>query len=534
MNIESPYESEYLFEEEIINYPSQVYARLKSRLTKEGPLAPMPEFESIVQELLTNLEHPFIQDLIEYDRNSNSPLSGSLASQYNQAVIYLRHVALKVELSQEEIDDDYPHRPLSKDRYPYQPTLEAISKALDFFDVVARIAHKNNIPLYHSDRYTHYELSLKYIEDIIMIPSSKPLTLEDLIRLRAYPLAMTGVSHRALFADAYNNTPKDFWVHDVNHNRRFASYNNKYCEKYNCTKEAAFKQFERTINEIILPSIKINLMMSKEEIHLRQIMKAIYFEFLHEYAFTPDVDSLKAAFLFRAGDPAPFEIMFIGNENRQVDPRKTRRMPNNNLISGVLGYAGQSGKQTTTVKYIHDEVGPNFITSLFNKLTHSFYDCKYYSTDELPPLEERTPELVADAALKVMEAFAINPQELGLNREKLILLAKNQDVYGKMLGGVEKYPHNELKKLELKKDLVEKAILPLREAEFQASNSTLITLKDDTTLLTRRKTDLTNYFYDDMALSSNRNNFFMSFYKDKYKELACSKENNNANIIELR
>ncbi|KTD09008.1 hypothetical protein Lgra_2243 [Legionella gratiana] len=469
----------YAFEEEIFTNPAEVYTRLKERLIKEGPLAPMPEYEGIIQELIENLNHPFILDLINHDNTVNLPLRGALANQYAQALLGLRHVALEVELEQEEIDAGYPHRPHTHGRYPYQPTLEAISKAMDFFDTVERIAHTNNIPLYHADRYTHYELSFKHKEGMIIVPSSRPLSLEDLIYLRAYAaLAFTGVSTKTLFTDAYHNTPKDFWVHDINHNRRFMSYDDRYCELHNCTREEAYRQFAKTINEVIFPSIKIDVGMSKHEINKRNMMKAIYFEFLHEYAFTPDVDSLKKAFRFKAGDPAPFEIM-IKSQPKNIE---SLRMQNNNLQSGVFGAGKNIDSRSTRVKYFHDTVGPNFITSLYNKLTHSFYDNKYFSTSELPPLNERTPELVADAALAIMDVFEINQQELGLNREKLILLALNKDAHGKILGRVEGYPNQSLKKPELKREIVEKVILSERKNQLNVLNNKYTLFKDDTVI----------------------------------------------------
>ncbi|KTC85027.1 hypothetical protein [Legionella brunensis] len=470
-------ETKYAFEKEIFNNPAEVYARLKGRLNKEGSLASMPEFDGVVQELIERLNHPFILDLIEHDKASDSPLRGALANQYAQVLLGLRHVALEIELDQEEINAGYPHRPHTKGRYPYQPTLEAISKTMDFFDTVERIAHNNNSPLYHADRYTHYELSFKHKEGMIVIPSSMPLTLEDLIFLRGYAaLAFTGISQKTLFTDAYYNTPKDFWVHDANHNRRFMSYDDRYCEKHKCSREEAYTRFAKTINEVILPSIRIEHGMSKEEIYQKNIMKAIYFEFLHEYAFTPDVDSLKDAFRFKAGDPAPFEIM-IKNKPKNME---ALRMKNNNLQSGVFGAGKNIDSRTTKVKYFHDTVGPNFITSLYNKLTHSFYDNKFFSASDLPPPEERTPELIADAALAVMDAFRIDPKELGLDRKGLILLALNKDVYGNSLGRVEGYPNQGLKQPELRREIVEEVILPARKKELESSTSRYTLFGDDT------------------------------------------------------
>lgn len=469
--------NKYEFEEEIFASPAKVYARLKERLAKNGPLASMPEFEGIVQELIESLNHPFIQDLINYDMTSNSALRGALENQYSQALIGLRHVAIEIELDEEEINAGYPHRPPTKGRYPYQPTLEAISKAMDFFDNIERIAHNNNNPLYHADRYTHYEFSMKHKEGIIVIPSSRVLSLEDLICLRAYPtLAFTGISTKTVFADGYHNTPKDFWVHDVNHNRRMISFDDRYCELHHCSREEAYERFAKTIKEVILPSIKIDNDMSKEEINKRSIMKALYFEFLHELALSPDADTLKKAFRFKAGDPSPFEIM-IKSKPQNIE---TLRLKNNNLRSGIFGAGQNIDSRNTRVKYFYDNVTPNFIGSLYNKLTNSFYDNKYFWATDLPPLKERTPELLADAALTVMDLFKIDPKELDLDREKLIKIARNRDENGKEIGRIESYPHLDLKKPELKREIVENVILSERKKQLNILKSKYTLFKDDT------------------------------------------------------
>ena len=462
--VEKSMEGKHNLEARCIKKPVETFTELQQRINVNGPLASMPEFAPVVEELITALGHPFIDDLLRYDHSAKHPLAGQLMEMYNQALLYLRHVSLEIELDQKEIAHNYPHRPITQGQYPYQPTLEAITKALDFFDIVERISHNQIIPLYHSDRYLHYDLALKHTQETIIIPSTKPLTLKDLICIRAAPVGIVGVSQRTVFADAYHNTPKDFWVHDINHNRRFASYNRQYCENHGCTPMEAYKQFEKTINEVILPALAIEKQMTPHEKNLRKLMKALFFEFIHEYAFTPDRESLINAFLFKAGDPAPFEVMLTTHSGEKSI--ESRRMINNNLTSGILGYV-KSSHSSVKVKYFHDTVGPNFITSLFNKLTHSFYDNKYLAIKDLPPLEARTPELVAEAALMVMKLFDINPEELNLNRDALILLAKNQDADGNSLGRVEQYAHLNLEEPALKPEIAKEAILNRRALELE-------------------------------------------------------------------
>ncbi|HHT9917413.1 TPA: hypothetical protein ACT9LE_002731 [Legionella pneumophila] len=447
---------QYAFEEGVLKNPSKVYKELRARIAKYGNTTPMPEFEGIVEELLTALNNPFLSRFIEHARRSEDPVAYSFVVQRDQAMIGLYHVSELFVLPDEVKAKGYPHRPPFEGRYPYRATLEAIATAIQFFEAFDRTTHANNIPRYHTDRYTHYALSLAD-SDMIVLPSTRPLSLRDLIRMRSYPLALLGITTKTIFADARFNSPEDFRVHDANHNRRFHSYNSRYCEKQKCSLDEACERFEKTITEVILPSIDIKPGMTKEEQDLQKMKAAVYFEFLHEFAYTPTMEDLKEALQFRYGDPAPFEIMKTGTAEDNGDVEQ-RRMDNNNIQSGFLRHV--RGKATTSpeVHYFFDKVGPNFLTTLHNKLTTRFYDNQFFQAEELPALEDRTPELIAKAALAVMKDFGIDPAELNLNEERLAQLARNEDEHGKSYGKLSVYPNNKLEKPRFKESAVDIAL----------------------------------------------------------------------------
>ncbi len=473
-------EDKYAFEKEVIAEPLRFFKKFKKRIATYGPNASMPEFRPVVQYLIKKFQHPYIQDLLKYDEKR--PLGGALIYQYHLALLVLRHVSVEISLSDEDINKGYPHRPLNNGAYPYQPTLEAISKALDFFDVIERLSKKHMIPLYHSDRYLHYELMLKHLSNLIILPSSMPLSLEDLIRLRVAPIFFNGVSDKTIFADGYYNSPKDFWVHDENHNRRFHSYNMIFCETHKIEPEEAYEVFDSIIKDLIVPSITLRADMRYEEQQQRKMIKALFFEFLHEYAFPPDRDYLIAAFRFRPGDPAPFEVMLADDD--MDNELEKRRMLNNNLRSGFLQYMSNRAKGTTKVLYFHDRVGPNFITSLFNKLTHSFYDNKYFRMDELPDMKSRTWEVLTSAVLEIMNIFDITPNEAGFGdtydeaTEMIKRLVLNTDTDGCQLGAVEVYPHNDIAEPILKQEVVE----AIASTTSRVNPSTCQQTKDDFSL----------------------------------------------------
>jgi hypothetical protein len=288
-------------------------------------------------------------------------------------------------------------------------------KALDFFDALERTYKDNISSLYHTDRYTYYAQTLPYNTDYVVVPSTMPLSFLDLIKLRTAPIAMMGVITSTVFADGYFNSPKDFWVHDANHNRRFHSYNQIY---KNRTGKESYHDFEQFLKETILPAIEINEQMSEEEIQTRKMMTVVLFEFLHEFAYTPDRESLIEAFKFKSGqDKGPFEIIHSNLNSENKTNLEDRRLPNNNLESGVKMFSGDGENHPELiVEYFFDRIGLNFLRTIANKFEKAFYENTHWGiyAEDLPKEGFRTPEHIAKAAMKVMALYSIDPvKDLG-------------------------------------------------------------------------------------------------------------------------
>jgi hypothetical protein len=382
-----PDNQNFSFEKSIIDKPAEEFYQLKERIQTKGLNTNFSEFESTIEVLTKKIAHPFISDLTK------------------------KHPFC--ETVRKKIVSDLNACRLNN--YPYLKSLNVIMKVLDFFDALDR-TYKDHIPaLYHSDRYTYYALTLPYKMDYLLIPSIKSLSFLDLIKLRSAPIGMMGVSTVTLFTDGFFNSPKDFFVHDANHNRRFDSYNRLYRETKG---QDGYKEFEQFINNKIIPAIEMTHGLSEEEVATRKMMTVILFEFLHEYAFTPDKDSLIEAIKYKPQNNAPFEVMRLAL-NHDVENKQQlekRRLPNNNLQSGVTMFGDDKASQEIIVEYFFDRIGLNFLRSVANKFDKSFYENIYWgiNSDDLPKQEYRTLEHIAIAAMKVMELFGIDPvKDLG-------------------------------------------------------------------------------------------------------------------------
>lgn len=266
----------------------------------------------------------------------------------------------------------------------------------------------NYTDIYHSDRYMHYFNFLLEDDEYIIFPSSEPFGFNDLIYFRAYPIGLVGINTHPSFVDGYMNAPMDFFVHDINHTRRFISFNRlcKEINQYDSYKKM-YENFSKYISKNVLPVIRdfavknkdidntndnplfknqndfkksLKDLVKKYRWDIIKIARLIFFEILHEYALPPDKYFINKAF---ASDPvvkiAPFEIMSDYNNvfltKKDIDIlKKENRLENQNIKSGNYENIKKGdAKLGYNVNYIWD-TEPHFLASAFNKTYNRFYD----------------------------------------------------------------------------------------------------------------------------------------------------------------
>ncbi len=409
--------------------PVAVYRDISARIEKTGDLTPMPEFEPVVRYLQEELKKP---DIIDYCKeNSFAEASRQLA------LNALWHTDLEFTVSP-ETGGYHQHKPPATGRFPYQPTLKAIDEAIGFFDSYERATKRGHDLHYQLDRYRYHGQTLPFISGWVVMPTVDTLTLRDLIILRTSPVGLTMVASRTNALDAYFNSPLNAKVHDDNHNRRMNSENQGYFERNGITTEAeklaAYEEFHNTVQNVILPSMDITPDMSEKEQNIRKAMAVLYFEFLHEYAKTPDRETLITELTFAPDGPSAFEIILQHGET--PEQLEKRRLDNKNLDSGAIFTRGQTGN---TVYYFMDK-GRNFLTSAYNKVTHGFYDYGQQISPEVPDPEHRTTEIFTEATQRIMKCFNISAEEIDLTPEKIRALLLNSAA-GDVLGeNLETYP----------------------------------------------------------------------------------------------
>jgi hypothetical protein len=110
--------------------------------------------------------------------------------------------------------------------YLYGSTIRVIMKIIDFYDIIIRSV-KQVPPYYHKYRYERYvDYCISQASNgLFMFPTFANIGATDLLKLRCYPMFPIGLSLTMTFVDEYEQSPVEFFIHDINHIRRMFESN---------------------------------------------------------------------------------------------------------------------------------------------------------------------------------------------------------------------------------------------------------------------------------------------------------------------
>jgi hypothetical protein len=117
-------------------------------------------------------------------------------------------------------------------KYLYGPTIRTIFKIVEFYDILIRTLGQEPA-YYHKYRYERYvEYCISCSKDgLILLPTCYNIGVTDLLKMRGYPLFPIGISMTKLHVDEFQQTPAEFFVHDINHSRRMFEENLKHFDE---------------------------------------------------------------------------------------------------------------------------------------------------------------------------------------------------------------------------------------------------------------------------------------------------------------
>lgn len=262
----------------IINDPLAVYEDIKRRFEENGnnPDTSMPELFPVVDKIKQSL----FTDRINWLCKNNPTLLAVRDNVDN----WLTHVSFKNRIF-----------------CPYQSTIRAIYEWIKFYDIIARIEkwfyeecktdepiqhNPQELPnaLYHTYRYEYrYNEILSMIPNEILIPTFEYLGATDIMKIRGIPLRFIWLADEFIYVDEFEQSPKEFFMHDVNHSYRMAIEDINFSKKLWITRDQLFQESNKFLSQY-LEKIKILKSDSKEEKEIKKLKKIILFEIIHEDA----------------------------------------------------------------------------------------------------------------------------------------------------------------------------------------------------------------------------------------------------------
>ena len=195
--------------------PYPLYTIFSKRLIENGHNAEFPEFAPVVHKIKLELHTDEVDAACAAD-------------------VALQTLRNHVDLQLASIS-------FSKSWYPYASTLKAIYAATQFFDVKVRTEYKKAHPessntvhaFYHAYRYLYFfDKLLDKTPDVIIFPTYMGWGSTDMLRMFGTSIYIVGVNFKTQFVDEFSQTPAEFFIHDINHIRRFWERNNIQFDKW--------------------------------------------------------------------------------------------------------------------------------------------------------------------------------------------------------------------------------------------------------------------------------------------------------------
>ena len=358
----------------IIQRPAKTYQKLQKRFSKmnNSPEASFPELFPVVDRLLNEIFHPEINQLCH-----SIPL---IAGIRDKAVISLRHVSLK-----------------NRTLCPYLPTLRAIAETVAFFDLVARqrkdfyqnmpkesiVEHnprKTPYASYHMYRYKYrLDQVMGMVPHEIIIPTFEELSVTDLMRIRCVPIRFIGLSRDFLYVDEFEQSPEEFFMHDMNHTWRMIMEDRAEEKNSHRSKEDLIKESSAFVDEY-LGKLQIRTNDSEEKRELKKLKKIILFEVVHEDA-RPFLKNVICKYVqLKEGGSVAFEVP-------RIDPK-----------TGYMDVVDTMDTGISTLSYVR------------NKLQHGFYDHIDVQLPQIVDPKYRTAEWITKAAAEMLKELKAKPQ----------------------------------------------------------------------------------------------------------------------------
>ena len=347
--------------------PLELYNSFTERINKFGINAEFPEFAPAVHKVRTMLHSEEI---------NKKCIEGT--------TYYIIRKNLDIAILNITLSDSW---------YPYATTIHLLYNAILFFDLIERNDNKVDTGYYHSFRYLYYFDKIIYsAPKCFIFPTWFDLGATDILSMCGSGIYIVGLNFKTEHVDEFLQTPAEFFIHDINHIRRYSEANERryieYIKKENISHQEFYTIQRKCIDNVIKLINKSNRSVSYD---IKQAMKIIFFEILHEEA-EPPLNNVICELLTRES-AANYETGFkdFVKTNQQID-KKALHTP----AGSIIGF----------VRY---------------KLWYGFYDDVNEPNYKVATLEARKIETIATAAKTILEVICNYKYSI----EELIKLASD-------------------------------------------------------------------------------------------------------------
>lgn len=335
--------------------PLSLYETFKTRIDKFGINAEFPEFASAVYKVRRMLHSAEVDEKCASNKYYNT----------------LRN----------NLDIAFLNITLTDSWYPYATTIHVLYNAIMFFDLIERCDKNINTGFYHSFRYLyHFDKILFSAPKCFIFPTWFELGATDILKMSGCGIYIAGLNFKTEYVDEFLQTPGEFFIHDINHIRRYAEANERrYNEFINDHSQITYSEFYAIQRDCIDKIIKL-ITSTSIKLEIRQAMRIIFFEILHEEA-EPPLESVICKLLTRESSEnyATGFKDFVSKDS--VIDKKALATPSGSII-GFVRY----------------------------KLWYGFYDDVTTPNYKIATLEARKVETIAEAARLILERVCNNTQ----------------------------------------------------------------------------------------------------------------------------
>jgi hypothetical protein len=305
------------------------------------------------------------------------------------------------------IDNVY-ETPYNGVRYPYAYCIRVIARVLHIIDniniyLLSKEMTKTKKKEFWESSYSYiyfrnrYEYYLDYVLDncpnIFIFPILQSIGATTLLNIRGSRIQICGIVFKKTFVDEDDQSPGNFFWHDINHVRRIYQNNIWYANNNKKTLDTLYNEMKSDIDKLLPLSKWI------PDINMRSMVKMILFEVVHEDALPFTLDEIKRDILYEVGECYPYE-----------KPENTREEP----------------FSRKNIRFY--EQGATTMATLYNKIRHAFFESET-SDSQILNKEYRNMDFLAKATIVLLDKICelqgtVNTITINENKIKTLIASQ--------------------------------------------------------------------------------------------------------------